>query len=397
VTVNTRPVTVTADPQTKVYGDPDPALTYQITSGSLVFADTFTGSLTRGPGEDVGTYAILQGTLALPASYNLTYVGDDLTITKADSTCTVTPYDVTYDGTPHTATGVCEGVMAEPLEGLDLSSTTHIDTGVYTDPWTFNDVTGNYNDANGTVEDNISQADATCVVTPYDVTYDGDPHTATGECTGVMDEPLEGLDLSVTTHTNVGVYTDPWSFTDVSGNYNDANGTVVDNIRKTEPSCEVTAYTVEYDAVAHTAPGSCLGVDGNPLAGLDLSGTTHTDIATYAADPWVFSDVTGNYTDANGTVDDKITLRAVTVVADAKSKAIGLPDPALTYKITVGSLLWWDYFIGNLTRQPGEQIGTYAILQGTLSLPAYYDLTIVESTFTITNLRLLLPLMYRMP
>ncbi len=48
-------MTVTADPQTKVYGDADPALTYQITSGSLAFSDEFTGSLTRDAGEDVGT------------------------------------------------------------------------------------------------------------------------------------------------------------------------------------------------------------------------------------------------------------------------------------------------------------------------------------------------------
>ena len=33
----------------KVYGDADPSLTYQITSGSLAFDDEFTGALTRDP------------------------------------------------------------------------------------------------------------------------------------------------------------------------------------------------------------------------------------------------------------------------------------------------------------------------------------------------------------
>ena len=55
-------ITVAADPQTKVYGEADPELTYEIVSGALVGTDTFTGELTREPGEDVGTYAILQGT-----------------------------------------------------------------------------------------------------------------------------------------------------------------------------------------------------------------------------------------------------------------------------------------------------------------------------------------------
>ena len=49
-----RPVTVTADAKTKVYGNADPALTYHITSGSLAFSDAFSGALTRAAGENVG-------------------------------------------------------------------------------------------------------------------------------------------------------------------------------------------------------------------------------------------------------------------------------------------------------------------------------------------------------
>ena len=84
LTITTRAVAVTADPQTKVYGDSDPALTYQITTGSLAFTDGFTGALTRDAGEDVGTYAITQGTLALSSNYDLTFVGADLTINQAE-------------------------------------------------------------------------------------------------------------------------------------------------------------------------------------------------------------------------------------------------------------------------------------------------------------------------
>ena len=79
--VNQRNITVTADAQSKVYGDPDPALTCQVTSGSLVTGDSFTGTLARAAGELVGTYDIQQGTLALSSNYNLTYVGASLTIT----------------------------------------------------------------------------------------------------------------------------------------------------------------------------------------------------------------------------------------------------------------------------------------------------------------------------
>ncbi len=42
--------------KTKVYGTSDPALTYQVTSGSLINGDTLTGSLTRAAGENAGSY-----------------------------------------------------------------------------------------------------------------------------------------------------------------------------------------------------------------------------------------------------------------------------------------------------------------------------------------------------
>ena len=81
--ITARPVTVTADAQTKGYGVAEPALTYQVTVGSLVSGDSVTGTLTRVAGANVGVYAIQQGTLALTANYTLTFVGANLTITTA--------------------------------------------------------------------------------------------------------------------------------------------------------------------------------------------------------------------------------------------------------------------------------------------------------------------------
>ena len=45
LTITKRPVTIAADAKSKVYGNHDPALTYQVTSGSLAFSDEFAGSL----------------------------------------------------------------------------------------------------------------------------------------------------------------------------------------------------------------------------------------------------------------------------------------------------------------------------------------------------------------
>jgi hypothetical protein len=78
LTVGQRPIIVTADNQTKIYGNPDPALTFTVGGGGLVGGDTigsvFGGALTRAPGETVlgGPYAITQGTLAPNANYTIT-------------------------------------------------------------------------------------------------------------------------------------------------------------------------------------------------------------------------------------------------------------------------------------------------------------------------------------
>jgi len=124
--VNKRNITVTADAQSKVYGDADPALTYKITSDSLVSGDSFTGTLTRAAGDVAGTYAIQQGTLALSSNYNLTYEGASLTI--APLPIIMTPPAPTLDGI-----GPDSGHPGETLEividGIDFSGATAIRFG----------------------------------------------------------------------------------------------------------------------------------------------------------------------------------------------------------------------------------------------------------------------------
>ncbi len=103
-------LTLTADPQTKIYGASDPVLTYHITSGALAGGDSFTGSLTRGTGEHVGTYAITQGTLAASSDYAITYVGADLTITKKAITATADAKQKQYGASdPEFTYGITSG------------------------------------------------------------------------------------------------------------------------------------------------------------------------------------------------------------------------------------------------------------------------------------------------
>ena len=84
-TVNPRAVTITADAKTKIFGATDPALTYNVSSGSLILGDILTGVLTRAIGSDAGDYQILQGTLsnANNPKYDITFVSALLVVTRA--------------------------------------------------------------------------------------------------------------------------------------------------------------------------------------------------------------------------------------------------------------------------------------------------------------------------
>ena len=79
-TIRPADITVTAQSPVKGKGDQDPELKWNLTDGQLYGTDALSGTLSRAPGEEAGEYDILQGSLAAPANYQLTYVPGKLTI-----------------------------------------------------------------------------------------------------------------------------------------------------------------------------------------------------------------------------------------------------------------------------------------------------------------------------
>ena len=82
IVISPKAVTVTAEAKTKVYGEADPALTYQ--ADGLVTGEALTGALAREAGENAGEYAITQGTLTSDnnPNYTIAFTGAKLTIAK---------------------------------------------------------------------------------------------------------------------------------------------------------------------------------------------------------------------------------------------------------------------------------------------------------------------------
>jgi fibronectin-binding autotransporter adhesin len=314
-------LTITANDNSKAYGetasDTGTINGLQADDGITVTFSSAGDAATAG----VGSYTIT-ATLHDPngklGNYTIQETDATLTVGKADANIDVRGYLVTYDGNSHLATGSATGAFGESLSGLDLSATVHTNTtnGAVSDAWIFTDVTGNYNNASGSISDQIDKANAAISPTGYHVTYDGNSHMATGSATGVKGESLAGLNLSGTTRTNAtaGAVSDSWTFTDVTGNYNNASGSVSDQIDKADAGISVNGYHVTYDANSHSATGSATGVKGESLAGLDLSAATRTNATTGAvSDSWTFTDVTGNYNNASGSVSDQIDKANATI------------------------------------------------------------------------------------
>ena len=107
---------------------------------------------------------------------------------------------------------------------LNLTATDPHQCRVYTNTWAFSDPTGNYASIFGTVTDTIQKANVGISVVGYNTFYNAMAHVATGVAV------LHGLNLGGTVHTNVGTYTDTWTFTAPNSNYNNASGVVIDTI-----------------------------------------------------------------------------------------------------------------------------------------------------------------------
>ena len=192
--------------------------------------------------------------------------------------------------------------------------------------------------------------------------------TLTGQAVrqlGVSGVPVPDGSLSLgSTFTDAPGGTAHWTFTGGT-NYLDESGDVAIAISKADATVSVNGYTGTYDGNAHGASGTAKGVKGECLSGLNL-GSSFTNVPGGTAN-WVFTDVTGNYYDKSGSATITITIRTNYHYRRSSDQGPGRCDrPALTYKITEGSLVNGDSFSGALSRDLGEEIGTYAITQGDL-------------------------------
>ncbi len=386
LSITEKAITITADAKTKVYGDEDPALTYQITTGALVGTDALTGSLSRATGEAVGDYAI-SSTLA-NANYNITFVPANLSITEKAITITADAKTKVYgDEDPALTYQITTGALVgtDALTG-SLSRTTGEAVGDYAISSTL--ANANYNITFVPANLSITEKAITITADAKSKVYgETDPALTYQITTGALvgTDALTGS-LSRTTGEAVGDYA--ISSTLANANYNITF--VPANLSITEKAITITA-DAKSKVYGETDPALTYQITTGALVGTDaLTGSLSRAAGENVGDYAISSTLANtNYTITFVPADLSITEKAMTITADAKSKVYGQTDPALTYQITTGALVGTDALTGNLSRAAGETVGDYAI-SSTLANANYTitfesaDLSITKKALTIT-------------
>lgn len=191
-------LSVAADPQTKVYGSLDPVFTFAASgfANGDNGATILTGALSRIAGENVGAYAITQGTLAANSNYTINYTGADLTITPATLNIVANALTKVY--------GSADPALSHSVSGFQFTdSEANVLTGGLTRATGKN--VGSYAIAQGSLTSNgnytIQYTGANLDITPYAMTiaavaqnktYD----VTTGATVALINNGFAGDDLS---------------------------------------------------------------------------------------------------------------------------------------------------------------------------------------------------------
>ncbi|HCL3863816.1 two-partner secretion system adhesin CdrA [Pseudomonas aeruginosa] len=408
LTITKALLNVIADAKTKVYGDADPSLTYQVSglkngdsAGSIL-----TGGLNRAAGENVGVYGINQGDLALNSgNYDLSYQGNNLTITKALLNVIADAKTKVYgDADPsltYQVSGLKNGDTAGAvLNGGGLVRVSGENVGNYAiQQGGLGLVSGNYDLAYQGNNLTITKALLNVIADAKTKVYgDADPSLTyqvsglkNGDTAGAV---LNGGSLSRVAGENVGVYgINQGDLALNSGNYDLSYQGNNLTITKALLNVIADAKTKVYGDADPSLTYQVSGLKNGDTAGAVLNGgglvrVSGENVGNYAIQQGGLGLVSGNYDLAYQGNNLTITKALLNVIADAKTKVYGDADPSLTYQVsglkngdTAGSIL-----TGGLNRAAGENVGVYGINQGDLALNSgNYDLSYQGNNLTITK------------
>ena len=402
--VHPRPVTVTANAASKVYGDPDPAFT--ATVNGLLGKDTVAYEITRpgaGTDEDVGTYpdAIVPAGEEKQGNYIVTYVPADFTITQAGVlVITGHDYEGYYDAAAHTAVAtvnITNGTKIEySTDGENWSRTAPSITDVGTLTVYARATNANYETVQTTMTLRVLPLPVTVTAAEATKVYGDDDPEFTAEVSGVIDgfeivytvsRPGAGTDEDVGVYENAIVPTGEAEQGNYIVTYVPANFTITQDLL----TLSAQGYSGVYDAETHTVTVEVSVTEGTVLLYSTDGGQTWSEtpptIQNVGTVTVLIQATNPNYGTETVEVTLRITPRTAVVTAIDAGKNEGEDDPE--FSATVTGVIDGFEIVYTVTR-PGagtdEAAGTYtdAIVPAGETLQGNYTVRYVPASFTIT-------------
>ncbi|QWF51196.1 filamentous hemagglutinin N-terminal domain-containing protein [Bordetella hinzii] len=371
------------------------------TSGSFADKNAGTGKTVNVSGAlaglDAGNYSL--------TSVNTTTLAD---IAKLAISGAITAAGKTYDGT---TTATTSGTLVGTVAGDNISLWT---SGSFADKNAGAGKTvnvsgalagldaGNYSlsGVNSVAYADIAKLAITGAITAAGKTYDGTTSaTTSGTLTGVLaGDNVAMASSGAFADKNAGagkVVNVAGQLTGLdAGNYQlNANSVAYADIAKLAIAGAITASGKTYDG---NTSASTRGILSGVLAGDQVGILTQGQFADRNAGLGKTVNVSGRLSGAdadnyalstNSVAVADIARRAITVTADNQRKNAGAADPALTWKVTAGSLVEGDTLQGALVRAPGETLGDYRISAAALA-NGNYQVSPVDGLLTISGVPL---------
>ncbi|WP_448681549.1 MBG domain-containing protein [Pseudomonas nicosulfuronedens] len=411
-------LTVQANSQTKVYGDIDPTLSYTVSGlkGSDKEGDVIQGALSRQSGENVGSYGIQQGSMGLKdgadGNYVLTFVDNQLAITPATLKVKADDQTKVYGEADPTLSHVISGLTNGDTAASVMKGALGREAGEDVKAGGYSIHQGSLGLNNGQGSNYVLEFEGgTLTVTPANLkvtanndgkvygeldptlTFKVDGLKGTDKATEALagqlvrqageDVKAGGYGIDQGTLGLTGKASQNYILTYESGTFNITPATLMvraDDKTKVygeiDPtlSYQVTGFkhgedqaTIVSGNVARQA-GEDVKAGGYAIGQGDLASTSQNYILHYED---------GTFT---------ITPASLQIDFDDHSKVYGEIDPSLTYR--VNGLKNGDsaqsVISGKAGRAAGENVGDYAIGQGTLGSNGNYILTFNEGKLAIT-------------
>ena len=399
LTITAKPITITAYARSKSYGQVDPVLTYQA-APPLIAGDNFTGGLGRVSGENVGNYAILQGTLAIidgngGANYSITYVSANLTINKRLITVTADNKEkIVGNPDPVFTYTITTGSLAFEDE---FSGALTRDAGEAIGAYIIRQGTLAIDDGNSGLNYDFTFINGTLTISQLPLTITAN---SASKVYGAADPvftytasdpsvPLTGA-LSRESGEDVGIYAitigtlsagDQYAITFVSADF-----TITRKAASVTPDPASKVYGSADPSFTGTLTGFLAG-DGvtavySRTAGETVAGSPYTISAVLSP-----AGVLGNYDITYNTAAFTITRKAASVTPDPASKVYGSADPSFTGTLT--GFLAGDGVTAVYSRTAGETVAgspyTISAVLSPAGVLGNYDITYNTAAFTITR------------